>query len=508
MARSGGRLAFGSGREVVLADAAPSPVVRSRVLLEANATGGALLRDRLFLVLDGSRLAALDLGDPAGAVQPVDLVPLLSDSRIRVTAMGNLLLVAEDHHGVHLVKFRRMHPMPGHAGHGGQESVVLGRFPLAGRITALAAGGGTLWIATESVGELLQVDLRVPSRPVLERRVYLDTPIVALASDGTRLHVLTDDGLQVLAGGEDGMWEVMERHPGLQGASLVSGGRLLLVGSRDGGVQAYRDAAPGAAQFTVNVLDDFFTPETLTVNVGDTVRWRNAAGIHNVYSCVVGEAGCTADANEVFTSGIPFPGIWSYSYTFTTPGDNPYVCQSHAPFMTGEVTVLSGAACGDLLDDGGDCWGAPAPLGQGYWHRQCLGVPASGGGIDPGRRGRGPSEPREPEFFKTLMPEVSHCLLALGFEVDGACAGGMDAEPQRDPCQRALKHYTALLFNLASGRLHEGCGVDVAASGCLSTDVESLMTELATLILSGDTRDCKRAAACAAAVNEGEAVGP
>jgi len=394
-----------------------------------------------------------------------------------------------------------MHPMPAHAGHEEPGPVWLAHFPLAGRITAVAAAGGTLWIAVESGGELLQVDLRIPSQPLLERRVVLDSPIVALASDGTRLHALTDDGLQVLAGGDDGLWEVMERHPGLQGAALVSSGRLLLVGSPDGGVQAYRDAAPGAAQFTVNVLDDFFTPETLSVQVGDTVRWRNTAGIHNVFSCVVGESGCTADADEIFSSGIPFPGIWSYSYTFTSPGDNPYVCQSHAPFMTGEVTVLSGVACSGLLDDGGDC-GTPAPLGQGYWHRQCLGVPASGAGIDPGRSGRGPSEPREAEFFKTLMPEVSHCLLDLGFEVDGACAGGMDAEPQRDPCQRALKQYTALLFNLGSGRLHEGCGVDVATSGCLSTDVGSLMTELATLLLSGDTADCKRAAVCAAAVNE------
>ena len=499
MARSGPRLAFGSGREVALADAAPSPVVRSRILLEADATGGALLRDRLFLVLDGMRLAALDLGDPAAGLQPVELVSLLPDSRIRLAAMGNLLLVAEDHHGVHILKLRGMHPMPAHAGHEEPGPVWLARFPLAGRITALAAAGGTLWLAIESSGELLQVDLRVPSRPVLERRVYLDSPAVALASDGTRLHALTDGGLQVLAGGDDGTWEVIERHPGLQGASLVSSGRSLLVGSPDGGVRAYRDAAPEAAQFTVNVLDDFFTPETLTVEVGDTVRWRNSAGIHNVFSCMVGESGCTADANEVFSSGIPFPGIWSYSYTFTSPGDNPYVCQSHAPFMTGEVTVLSGVACSGLFDEGGDC-GAPAPRGQGYWHRQCLGVP------DPGRRGRGPSEPTEPEFFNALMPEVSHCLLDLGFGVGGACAGGMDAEPQRDPCQRALKHYTALLFNLASGRLPEGCEVDVAASGCLATDVGSLVTELATLILSGDTTDCKRAAACAAAVNEGEAL--
>jgi plastocyanin len=352
MAGSAARLAFGSGREIFLADAGPSPVVRSRLVLETEATGGALLRDRLFLVLDGTRLASLDLGDPDAAVQLVTRVPLSPASRLQVTVMGNLLLVAEEHRGVHIIKFRAMHPMPAHAAHGPAGPALLGRFPVAGRITALAAVGGVLWIATRSGEELLQVDVRVPSRPMLERRWYLDAPIVALSGDGTRLHALTDDGLRVLAGDADGTWQVMAGDPGVTGAALVSSGRSLLVASVGGGVQSYREAAPEAATFTVHVLDDFFTPEALTVRVGDRVNWVNAAGIHNVLSCTVGESGCTATANEMFLSGIPQPGLWSYSYTFTATGDNPYVCQSHAPFMTGEVTVLPALAGPPPVPDG------------------------------------------------------------------------------------------------------------------------------------------------------------
>lgn len=361
--RSGARLAFGSGREIVLADAALYPVVRSRRHLKADATGGALLHDRLFLVLEGNRLAVLELGDPAAVLQPVDIVPVAPESRLHLAGMGNLLLVAEDHQGVHIVKFRAMQAMPAHAGHVAPGPALLGRFPHAGRITALAAAGGTLWIATETSGELLQVDLRDPSLPVLKRRVYLDAPVVALAGDGTRVHVLTQEGLQVLASGDKGMWEVMERHRGVLGAALASSGRLLTVASADGGVQVYREAAPSAAEFNVTVLDDFFTPDALTVHVGDKVTWQNAAGIHNVFSCMVGEAGCTADADEVFISGIPFPGLWTYSYTFTAPGDNPYVCQSHALFMTGEIAVLPAPTGPPPVPDGS--FGAPMTVESG-----------------------------------------------------------------------------------------------------------------------------------------------
>jgi len=352
MARSGERLVFGSGREVVSAGATPS-----RFLVDGNVSGGALLGDQLFLVLDGVRLVSVDLLEAAASVQPMTALPLSPGNLLHVAGMGNLLLVGEDHQGVHLVKFRRMHPMPEHAGHGAAGPAYLGLFPLSGRITAIAASGGMLWVATATSGELLQVDLHNPSRPVLQQQLFLDAPVVALDSDGTRLHVLTEGGLQVLAHGGDGAWAVRQRHPGIHGAALISNGRSLMVASADGAVQGYREAAPEATLFTVNVLDDFFTPDTLTVYVGDSVRWQNSAGIHNTSSCVVGESGCTAESNELFFSGIPQPGLWTYDYTFTDPGENPYVCQAHAPFMTGEITVLPAPTTPPPVPDG--TFGAP-----------------------------------------------------------------------------------------------------------------------------------------------------
>ena len=144
----------------------------------------------------------------------------------------------------------------------------------------------------------------------------------------------------------------------------------------------------------------------------------------------------------------------------------------------------------------------PDPHSQGYWHRQCLGVPASEGGIDPGRNGRGPQEPLEPSFTKDLMPAVD-ALLQANLFLFGSCTEGMDADPASDPCERAKKQYTALLFNIESNRLQSGCGVDVSAQGCGSLTVGDLTGELAGLINAGE---CDVAANCAAAINEGTAL--
>jgi hypothetical protein len=136
----------------------------------------------------------------------------------------------------------------------------------------------------------------------------------------------------------------------------------------------------------------------------------------------------------------------------------------------------------------------PAPLSQGYWHRQCLGADL----IDPGRNGRGPQEPLEPNFDK-LETDVSLRLQSAGLPVFFACSDGMDADPASDPCQRATKQLTALLFNLESGGLTPFCEVDLSAQGCVSTNAGDLVNEVANLIIGGN---CQQAADCAGAVNE------
>lgn len=142
----------------------------------------------------------------------------------------------------------------------------------------------------------------------------------------------------------------------------------------------------------------------------------------------------------------------------------------------------------------------PDPRNQGFWYRQCLGA----GLIGPGRAGRGPQGNID-DFVDVIEPAVSSRLQAT-VSVDSACEDGMDADPQSDPCEKALKQYTALLFNLESDRLCTSCGIDLVSEGCVSPSVGELVDELAGLINSDGGESCKLAMRCAAAVNTGSAV--
>ena len=68
----------------------------------------------------------------------------------------------------------------------------------------------------------------------------------------------------------------------------------------------------------VTVQNFSFSPQSLTITVGDTVRWTNILGHHNV----------KADDNS-FTSGPAADAPWEYTHTFTAAGNNPYYCEPH-----------------------------------------------------------------------------------------------------------------------------------------------------------------------------------
>ncbi len=77
-----------------------------------------------------------------------------------------------------------------------------------------------------------------------------------------------------------------------------------------------------------------FTPEAVTINVGDIVQWdNNDVGIfHNV----------VAD-DSTFTSGDPDALAWTFSEPFDTPGTYRYYCEVHGRpgglGMSGVITV-------------------------------------------------------------------------------------------------------------------------------------------------------------------------
>jgi plastocyanin len=85
-----------------------------------------------------------------------------------------------------------------------------------------------------------------------------------------------------------------------------------------------------AATKSVSIQNFAFTPSSLSVHIGDTVKWTNNEGgtTHTV----------TADGRS-FDSGNLSPGQ-SYSFMFTHTGTFGYHCNIH-PYMTGSVSVTS-----------------------------------------------------------------------------------------------------------------------------------------------------------------------
>jgi plastocyanin len=87
-----------------------------------------------------------------------------------------------------------------------------------------------------------------------------------------------------------------------------------------------------AANQTVTALSgpNRFSPQTVTINQGETVTWNNGSGTHNV-QFNDGSYEMPAD---------PSSSSWTVSRTFNTPGTFTYICRQHGTSMSGSVTVL------------------------------------------------------------------------------------------------------------------------------------------------------------------------
>ena len=94
----------------------------------------------------------------------------------------------------------------------------------------------------------------------------------------------------------------------------------------------FSDTVFSQTLYTVEVSNFSFTPAQLTISVGDTVRWTNTQGFHNV----------VADDNS-FTSGAASSSSWVYEFVFNTAGSFPYYCSVHGGTggagMSGTITV-------------------------------------------------------------------------------------------------------------------------------------------------------------------------
>jgi plastocyanin len=91
--------------------------------------------------------------------------------------------------------------------------------------------------------------------------------------------------------------------------------------------------ARAAANVTVTARDFFWSPDAVTIQVGDTVTWTNAQGFHNV---LLGDS-------RLNQPGFPNDPAWNPppQRTFMEPGSFTYVCEVH-PGMTGTINVTGG----------------------------------------------------------------------------------------------------------------------------------------------------------------------
>ena len=98
-------------------------------------------------------------------------------------------------------------------------------------------------------------------------------------------------------------------------------------------VWASQPAAPAAATVNIEMRDNMFVPQNVTVNVGDTVVWTN-----------VGQRPHDATAgNGAFSSPRRMMNGQTFSWTATTAGTIDYVCTIHeAQGMVGTIVVQGG----------------------------------------------------------------------------------------------------------------------------------------------------------------------
>lgn len=94
-------------------------------------------------------------------------------------------------------------------------------------------------------------------------------------------------------------------------------------------------AAFGQTTHQVNAQAMSWSPNDITIDVGDSVSWVNNAGSHNLNGTTT-----TFPSNPESFSRMTVGNNWQFGKRFTIPGVYMYQCDPHAPGMAGKVTVV------------------------------------------------------------------------------------------------------------------------------------------------------------------------
>jgi plastocyanin len=112
-----------------------------------------------------------------------------------------------------------------------------------------------------------------------------------------------------------------------------------------------------------------FSPSTVTISVGDTVRWTWGSSFHSVTSgtpCTVDGQFCSPDDTNCSAGVLSNMGT-VYEHTFTQAGTYSYFCHAHCSFgMTGTVVVETAPMAQDAFSrkvhGGAGTFDIPLPL--------------------------------------------------------------------------------------------------------------------------------------------------
>jgi plastocyanin len=339
--RGAGHTVFGSERKVVIVD---GPTIE----LPQRIAATALVGSRLFLIDESRSLFAIDVSSADAQPARIALEPPLR-GEAHLAALQGALAITEDGVGIHLLAVDGGDHTAHHAACP-TSFVKRSLLPLNARFGAATARDFTIHAAVPKLG-IIEIDAHDRTSPRLARRFPGPGDAVALADDGVRLFALGPRGLSVQQ--LDDPSSPPQEYPEVRGTGLALAGRRVWVAAGAPGLAAWTDTSPEPLLVEVSVNNNFFSPDRLTVNVGDTVRWTNVTGdLHNVFSCTTSQVGCGGVASqESFTSG-PASAFFVDQHTFSQPGSNPYICQPHASFMKGKIDVVGTAAGPPTVPDG------------------------------------------------------------------------------------------------------------------------------------------------------------
>ena len=130
-------------------------------------------------------------------------------------------------------------------------------------------------------------------------------------------------------------------------------GARLRLAMYAGGLAAALALPAGARTIVVTADGMAFTPPDVTIYQGDSIRFMNYGGVHNVHADnnrFVCSINCT-------TNNTPSDEPWSVVVRFTTLGTFGYFCDQHGNLtsgMRGSITVVDG-----IFTDGFDTGPSP-----------------------------------------------------------------------------------------------------------------------------------------------------